>query len=96
MNKDKVIELLESANSVAIYAHINTDCDAVGSSLALREVLLQLGKKADVFVHSNFPSNFDFYGNLDFYNKKLLNLILAITILPNMIFFVKIFTCSVP
>ena len=71
MNSDKVIEILSSSNSVAIYAHINTDCDAVGSSLALREVLLQMGKKVDVFVHSNFPTNFEFYGDIEsFYNKK--------------------------
>lgn len=70
MIKDKIVAALLEAKSVAIYTHINTDCDAVGSSLALREALMQLGKTADVFVHSNFPHNFGFYGDLSFYNKK--------------------------
>lgn len=70
MNKEKVIDLLLSSTKVSIYAHINTDSDAIGSSLALREALIQLGKQVDVFVHSDFPSNFEFYGDLSFYNKK--------------------------
>lgn len=66
----KVIKLLDNAKNVSIYTHINTDCDAIGSSLALREVLLQKGKNVDVFVNSDFPSNFSFYGDLSFINQK--------------------------
>ena len=67
---NKIVDLIKTANTISIYTHINTDCDAVGSSLALRESLLQLGKKVDVFVNSEFPNNFKFYGDLSFYNKK--------------------------
>ena len=67
---NNVIKLLNDAKNVSIYTHINTDCDAIGSSLALREVLLSMGKGVDVFVNSDFPSNFDFYGDLSFINKK--------------------------
>ena len=68
--KIKVIELLLASRNVAIYTHINTDCDAVGSSLALRDVLMSLGKNVDVFVHSTFPTNFKVFGDISFYNKK--------------------------
>ena len=68
--KSRVVELLLASRNVAIYTHINTDCDAVGSSLALRDVLMSLGKKVDVFVHSTFPTNFKVFGDLSFYNKK--------------------------
>ncbi|MBQ8424972.1 MAG: bifunctional oligoribonuclease/PAP phosphatase NrnA [Clostridia bacterium] len=68
--KSKVVETLQNSNSIAIYTHINTDCDAIGSSLALREALLQLGKQVDVYVNSNFSNNFKIYGDLSFYNKK--------------------------
>ena len=68
--KNKVINCLLSSKNVAIYSHINTDCDAMGSSLALREVLIQLGKHADIFICSGFPNNFKFYGDLSFVNKK--------------------------
>ena len=67
---NKVISLLESASSVAIYTHINTDCDAMGSSLALKEVLEQKGKEVDVFANSAFPNNFSFFGDLSFVNQK--------------------------
>lgn len=66
----KVIETLKNSSSVAIYAHINVDCDAMGSCLALKNALNQLGKEVDVFINSDFPSNFDFYGDLSFINKK--------------------------
>lgn len=69
-SKEKVIELLLGARNVAIYTHINTDCDAVGSSLALRYALISLGKSVDVFVHSTFPTNFKVFGDLSFYNQK--------------------------
>ena len=67
---NKVVELLKSASSVAIYSHINSDCDAMGSSLALKEALEMLGKKVDVYSNSTFPASFAFYGDLSFVNKK--------------------------
>lgn len=67
---NEVAKLINEANKVSIYIHINTDCDAMGSSLALREALILMGKQADVYVNSNFPNNFKFYGDLDFVNKK--------------------------
>ncbi len=70
INAEDAAKILANANSVSIYAHINTDCDAMGSSLALREALLSMGKKVDVFIHSKFPENFKFYGDISFINKK--------------------------
>lgn len=69
--KNEVINILENSSNVAIYSHINTDCDAMGSVLALRAVLLGLGKSVSVFIDSNFPNNFTFYGDLSFINKKM-------------------------
>ena len=67
---DKVIEILKNAQTVAIFMHINADCDAMGSSLALQKALISLGKVADVFVDSQFQSSFKVFGNLDFVNKQ--------------------------
>lgn len=67
---DEVAAILRRANCVAIYSHINTDCDAMGSALALAEVLGTMGKRADVFIDSNFPNNFSFFGDLSAINKK--------------------------
>lgn len=67
---NKVVSLLKESQNIAIYTHINIDCDAMGSSLAVREALMSLGKNVDVYANSNFPSNFAFYGDLSFVNKK--------------------------
>lgn len=67
---NEVANILKSANNISIYTHINTDCDAMGSSLALRAALIQMGKSVDVYVNSNFPNNFKFYGDLSFVNHK--------------------------
>jgi len=69
----KVVQTLKNAKSVAIYAHINVDCDAMGSCLALKNALKDLGKEVDIFINSDFPSNFEFYGDLSFINKKTAN-----------------------
>lgn len=66
----QIADLIKKSNNVSIYTHINTDCDAMGSALALREALLSMGKNADVYVNSNFPNNFTFYGDLSHVNKK--------------------------
>lgn len=41
--------LIEKSKNIAIFFHINPDGDAIGSSLALKEALEQLGKNVDVF-----------------------------------------------
>ena len=67
---NQIKKLFEEAQNISIYTHINTDCDAIGSALALREAFLSQGKCVDVFVNSDFPSNFEFFGDLSFINKK--------------------------
>jgi len=67
---NKVVETLKEANNISIYVHINTDCDAMGSALALKYALVSLGKNADIYANSNFPLSFEFYGDLSFVNKK--------------------------
>ena len=67
---NKVVGAIKSAETISIYSHINSDCDAMGSSLALKEALELMGKKVDVFSNSNFPLNFRVYGDLSFINKK--------------------------
>ena len=72
--KNKVVQVLLAAKNIAIYSHINIDCDGMGSALALREALLQKGAETvDVFVNSSLPSSFTFYGDLSFLNKKTIS-----------------------
>lgn len=45
-------ELLQSADSIALFAHTNPDGDTIGSCLSLKLALEQLGKKVAVFCDS--------------------------------------------
>ena len=46
---DKLNELINSSESVAIFVHVNPDGDALGSAVAMREYLTLIGKKADIY-----------------------------------------------
>ena len=67
---NEVIKVLNEAHNISIYTHINTDCDALGSALAFKEAMNGLGKNVDIYIHSNFPVSFQFYGDLSFINQK--------------------------
>lgn len=54
---EQIANVINGNKSFSIYTHINTDIDAIGSSLALKRVLESMGKVAHVFVDSTFPSN---------------------------------------
>ena len=59
--------------SVAIFSHINTDMDAIGSSLALCKALTTLGLVVNVFSDSRIPENFNFMPYIEIINKKTIN-----------------------
>ncbi len=65
-NLNAIAEALKNFNTFSIYSHINTDFDALCSSLVLKRVLEKMGKTAHVFSHSGFPSNITI---LDGYEK---------------------------
>lgn len=53
-------QTIEKSNNVVIVAHIAPDGDAVGSSLALQGVLMQLGKQVDVVMPDALPKSIIF------------------------------------
>ena len=44
-----VVNLIKSANSIALFSHINPDCDTICSALALRSFLLKTGKNVSSY-----------------------------------------------
>lgn len=66
----KYAELINNAKTVAIFTHINTDGDAIGSSLALRKMLINMGKKADIVVDSTLPHHIQFLPGIESVNEK--------------------------
>ena len=43
--KTQIIEQINDASNIAIIMHDNPDADAIGSAIALEEILKQLNKK---------------------------------------------------
>lgn len=67
---DKVL----GANTIALTTHINTDGDAVGSTLGLYHYLVSIGKNVDVFIDSVIPENLiTLDGVSEINNKKFKN-----------------------
>lgn len=59
MTLDNILEEIKKADKIAILTHENPDGDAIGSSLALKLALKQIGKEADVII-PEFPKAFEF------------------------------------
>lgn len=56
-NTQAVADALRLAGSIAIVCHVNPDGDAIGSSLAMKLGLEQLGKQVSVFNSDKVPDN---------------------------------------
>ena len=57
MESKDVVTLLKSANQIALFSHINPDCDTIGSALALRLFLKKAGKEVSLFCDSELKSD---------------------------------------
>jgi phosphoesterase RecJ-like protein len=66
-----ILEKIRSANSILIHCHPSPDPDSVGSALATKFALEQLGKKVTVIKgDSDIPKSFDFPGVNDIVGKN--------------------------
>lgn len=54
-NFNKVKYLITEANSICLITHFNPDGDAIGSSLGLYHILVELGKKVNVVAPNEYP-----------------------------------------
>jgi protein-tyrosine phosphatase len=59
MTLDNILEEIKKAETIVIMAHETPDGDAIGSCLAMKVALKQLGKNADVIIRE-VPKIFDF------------------------------------
>ena len=63
--KEAAAKMLEAENLV-ITTHVNPDGDALGSSLALYQMLVRLGKNVEVLVDDDIPESYFLNaGNID-------------------------------
>lgn len=71
---DRVLEQIkdkfENATKIALFTHVNCDCDGIGSMLGLYSYLTENWKDVDMFVDSEIPDRFKFLKNIEKINIK--------------------------
>ena len=93
MVKINIVELkplLESSKKIIVIPHKNPDGDAIGSCIALNEVLKSLGYQSSVISPNNFPDFLKWIddeneikiheNNPELYNSEILNADLIFTL----------------
>lgn len=56
----KIIKMIEEASDIAILSHIDEDCDAFGSSLAMQEMLKKQGKNVHYYLEKPIEKKLSF------------------------------------
>lgn len=68
----KLIKAIDSANTIAVFSHINPDGDTVGSSVALYFALKAYGKQPYLFCESQISSKIEVMEGIENYNSRSL------------------------
>ncbi len=64
MTLDEILREIKQAETIVILTHESPDGDAIGSSLAVKFMLEELGKKADVII-PEYPRCFNFLPGIE-------------------------------
>ena len=64
MTLDEILNEIKNAKNIVILTHESPDGDAIGSSLALKIVLVKIGKQADVII-PEYPRMYNFLPRID-------------------------------
>lgn len=71
--EQNILELIKKYKKIVIARHIGGDPDALGSSFALKEIILENFKEKEVYVAGTSISRFRFFGNHDKINDEICN-----------------------
>lgn len=69
MNVTNIINIVKSADKIALMAHVSPDGDAIGSLLGYSIALRSMGKSVDVYLHDRVPFVYSFLPT----SEKILN-----------------------
>ena len=72
------LKVLKKAKNIAMFSHSSPDPDTIGSSIALYNALLKMGKNVDLYCEDNLPETYYFLDEanlqkiavLDSYRRK--------------------------
>ena len=67
---EKIGKKINEAKNIALFTHINCDCDGVGSMCALYEYLVDKNKKIAMFCDSEIPEKYKFLKYFKDINKE--------------------------
>ncbi len=77
-----IIEMINNAKDIAVLSHIDEDCDALGSSLAVQEMLKNKGKNACYYIEKPLEKKLSFlsddYKIYDENEKKHFDLVICL------------------
>ena len=79
----KIYRMIKKANKIVIARHVGPDPDALGSSLGLKEVILNTFPNKEVYVVGSPASRFKYLGHLDKFSDDMLDALLIVTDTPN-------------
>ena len=65
LSAKEIKDELDSARSLALFTHINCDCDGIGCILGLYDILTKSGKNVQLFCDSEIPERFSFLKNYE-------------------------------
>lgn len=74
---------IKRAKKIVIARHIGPDPDALGSSLGLKDIILNTFPNKEVYVVGSPASKFKYLGNLDKFDNSMYDALLIITDTPN-------------
>ena len=67
------LKILKKAKNIAIFSHSSPDPDTIGSSIALYNALLKMGKNVDLYCEDNLSETYYFLDEAKNYNAKEFN-----------------------
>lgn len=79
----KIYKEIKKANKIVIARHIGPDPDALGSSLGLKDVILNKFPNKKVYVIGTPASKFKYLGSLDKFEDSMYDGLLIVTDTPN-------------
>ncbi len=79
----QIYHQIKKAKKIVIARHVGPDPDALGSSIGLKEIILNTFKDKEVYVVGMPTSKFKFLGSLDKFNEDMYDGLLIVTDTPD-------------
>lgn len=79
----KIYKEIKKAPKIVIARHVGPDPDALGSTLGLKDIILNTFPEKEVYVVGNPASKFKYLGTLDKFNEEMYDALLIVTDTPD-------------